>query len=72
MAERRTAALLDRGGERWVVVADAGPKGKHVYHVVGREVLDIMHGFLLLEVDRRAHLDSKELTVPFDTLEATR
>jgi hypothetical protein len=72
MAERRTAALLNRGGECWVVVADAGPKGKHVVHVTGRDNLEIMYGCLLLEEARRANLGSKELTFPFDTLEATR
>lgn len=72
MEARRTATLVDLHDERWVVLADTGDKGKHMVHIIGRENLEIMYGYVLLERSRRANLDSKKLTDPFDTLEVSR
>jgi hypothetical protein len=66
---RRTAALLDRGDEQWVVVADAGPNGKHIMHIIGRENIEIFGRVLRQVRQRKATVDSKRLTTSFDTLE---
>jgi hypothetical protein len=66
---RRTAALLDRGDEQWVLVADRGSDDKIIWHFSGREQFEIFSEILWQVRQRKATVDSKRLTTSFDTLE---
>jgi hypothetical protein len=71
MAARRTAVVIERGPESWVVVADGLGNEKHVMHVQGREELEKVWAIFRAWLAESAQLGSKRWRDPLDTAEVT-
>jgi hypothetical protein len=71
MAARRTAVVIERGPESWVVVADGWGNEKHVMHVQGRTELEKVWRIFCSWKEENAKLDAKRWRDPLDTAEVT-